>query len=101
MTDIGLYLHCNAALTNTDYPLRMLKFENRAKITEYDANGWGGACRKRCICENVLKMTYACYERLQMPLQIMRTPCKHLTNEATAQRMLAELFLFVTYSQAI
>ena len=35
-----------AALTYTEYPLRMLKFENRAEITEYDANGRGGACRK-------------------------------------------------------
>ena len=40
-----------AALTYTEYPLRMLKFENRAEITEYDANGRGGACRKRRICE--------------------------------------------------
>ena len=30
-----------------------------------------------------LKMFYACYECLQMPLQIMRTPSKHLTNEAS------------------
>ena len=43
----------NAALTYTEYPLRMLNFENRAEITEYDANGRGGACRKRCIRENV------------------------------------------------
>ena len=35
---------CNAALTYTEYPLRMLKFEIRAEITEYDANGRGGAC---------------------------------------------------------
>ena len=44
----------NAALTyNTEYSLRMLKFENRAEITEYDANGRGGACRKICICEHL------------------------------------------------
>ena len=29
-----------------------------------------------------LKMPYECSERLQMPLQIIRTSCKHLTNEA-------------------
>ena len=38
-------LALNAALTYNEYPLRMLKFENRAEITEYDANGWGGACK--------------------------------------------------------
>ena len=43
----------NAALTYTEYPLRMLKFEIRAEITEYDANGRGGACTKRCLCESV------------------------------------------------
>ena len=42
-----------AALTYTEYPLRMLKFEIRAEITEYDANGRGGACTKRCLCESV------------------------------------------------
>ena len=52
------YLFCdlteyNAALPYTEYPLRMLKFEIRAEITEYDANGWGGACIKRCLCESV------------------------------------------------
>ena len=31
-------------------------------------------------CE-FLKMPYECSERLQMPLQIIRTSCKHLTNE--------------------
>ena len=41
-----------AALTYTEYPLRMLKFEIRAEITEYDANGRGGACTKRCLCES-------------------------------------------------
>ena len=29
-----------------------------------------------------LKMPYECSERLQMPLQIIQTSCKHLTNEA-------------------
>ena len=43
----------NAALTYTEYPLRMLKIEIRAEITEYDANGRGGACTKRCLCESV------------------------------------------------
>ena len=43
----------NAALTYTEYPLRILKFENRAEITEYDANGRGGACTKRCLFESV------------------------------------------------
>ena len=43
----------NAALPYTEYPLRMLKFEIRAEITEYDANGRGGACTKRCLCESV------------------------------------------------
>ena len=42
-----------AALTYTEYPLRILKFEIRAEITEYDGNGQGGACRKRCFCELV------------------------------------------------
>ena len=28
-----------------------------------------------------LKMPNECSERLQMPLQIIRTSCKHLTNE--------------------
>ena len=42
-----------AALTYTEYPLRILKFEIRAEITEYDANGRGGACTKRCLCESV------------------------------------------------
>ena len=46
-------LRSNAALTYTEYPLRMLKFEIRAEITEYDANGRGGACSKRCLCESV------------------------------------------------
>ena len=86
----------NAALTYTEYPLRILKFEIRADITEYDADGRGGACTKRCLCESVknacgslhflrilrliamlttefLKMPYECSERLQMPLQIIRT----------------------------
>ena len=43
----------NAALTYTEYPLQILKFEIRAEITEYDANGRGGACTKRCLCESV------------------------------------------------
>ena len=43
----------NAALTYTEYPLRILKFEIRGKITEYDANGRGVACTKRCLCESV------------------------------------------------
>ena len=42
-----------AALTYTEYPLRILKFEIRAEITEYDANGRGGAGTKRCLCESV------------------------------------------------
>ena len=42
-----------AALTYTEYPLRILKFEIHAEITEYDANGRGGACTKRCLCESV------------------------------------------------
>ena len=38
-------------------------------------------CQPHCrILENA---KYECYERLQMPLQIMRTSCKYLTNEAT------------------
>ena len=40
----------NAALPYTEYPLRMLKFEIRAEITEYDANVRCGACTKRCPC---------------------------------------------------
>ena len=44
---------CNAALTYTEYPLRMLKIEIRAEITEYDANGRGGASTERCLCESV------------------------------------------------
>ena len=43
----------NAALTYTEYPLRILKFEIHAEITEYDANGRGGACTKQCLCESV------------------------------------------------
>ena len=43
----------NAALTYTEYPLRILKFEIRAEVTEYDANGRGGACTKQCLCESV------------------------------------------------
>ena len=46
-------LRSNAALPYTKYPLRMLKFEILAEITEYDANGRGGACKKRCFCEKV------------------------------------------------
>ena len=42
-----------AALPYTEYPLRMLKFEIRAEITEYDATIWGGAFTKRCLCESV------------------------------------------------
>ena len=42
-----------AAITCTEYPLRILKIEIRAEFTEYDANGRGGASRKRCICVNV------------------------------------------------
>ena len=30
----------------------------------------------------LLNLSYECSERLQMPLQIIRTSCKHLTNEA-------------------
>ena len=91
-----------AALPYTTYPLRMLKFEIRAEINEYDAKGRGGACTKRCFakalrmladpykclknvaidCRPRYRMPYKCSERLQMPLQIIRTPCKHLTNEA-------------------
>ena len=48
-----------------------------------------------------LKMPYEYYERLQMPLQIMRTSYKCLANEANVSQMLAELFSFVTYSQAL
>ena len=47
------YEFINAALTYTEYPLRMLKIEIRDEITEYDANGRGGACTKRCLCESV------------------------------------------------
>ena len=37
-------------------------------------------CHAHCrILENA---KYECSERLQMPLQIIRTSCKHLTNEA-------------------
>ena len=50
---IGCLHDCNAALPYTEYPLRMLKFEIRAEITEYDANGRGGACTKRYLCESV------------------------------------------------
>ena len=49
----------NAALPYTEYPLRMLKFEIRAEITEYDAN----VREKRCLCESVKN---ACGS-LQMP----------------------------------
>ena len=48
-----IVLSVYAALTYTEYPLRMLKIEIRAEITEYDANGRGGACTKRCLCESV------------------------------------------------
>ena len=44
-----------AALPYTEYPLRMLKYEIQTEITEYDANGRDGACRKLSICENVKK----------------------------------------------
>ena len=101
--DVNLaFFDVNAALPHTEYPLRILKFEIRAEITEYDANERGGACTKRCLCESVKnasgslrmlrliaihttefsKMPYECSERLQMPLQIKRTSCNHLTNEA-------------------
>ena len=43
----------NAALPYTEYRLRMLKFEIRSEINECDANGRGGACTKRCLCESV------------------------------------------------
>ena len=49
----------------------------------------------------ILENAYEYYERLQMPLQIMRTSYKRLANEANVSRMLAELFSFVTYSQAL
>ena len=48
----------------------------------------------RRILENALRI-------LQMPLQIMRTSYKRLANEAIVSRMRAELFSFVTYSQAL
>ena len=48
-----LKIFAYAALPYTEYPLRMLKFEIRAEITEYDANGRGGACTKRCLWESV------------------------------------------------
>ena len=48
-----LFLEANAAITYTEYPLRILKFEIRAEITEYDANGRGGARTRRCLCESV------------------------------------------------
>ena len=48
-----------------------------------------------------LKMPYEYYERLQMPLQIIQTSYKRLANEANVSQMLAELFSFVTYSQAL
>ena len=52
--DIGEICHIHyAALPYTEYPLRMLKFEIRAEITEYDANGRSGACTKRCLYESV------------------------------------------------
>ena len=41
-SDIVHRPECYAALPYTEYPLRMLKFEIRAEITEYDANGRGG-----------------------------------------------------------
>ena len=50
---VGNMGSANAALTYTEYPLQILKFEIRAEITEYDANGRGGACTKRCLCESV------------------------------------------------
>ena len=48
----------------------------------------------RRILENA---KYEYYERLQ----IMRTSYKRFANEANVSRMLAELFSFVTYSQAL
>ena len=36
----------NAALPYTEYPLRMLKFEIHADITEYDGNVRGGSLQK-------------------------------------------------------
>ena len=62
LTNLCLNDIVNAALTYTEYPLRILKFEIRAEITKYDANGQGGDCRKRCFCEFVMN---AC-ESLQM-----------------------------------
>ena len=43
----------HVALPYTEYLLRILKFEIRVEITEYDANGRGGACTKLCLCESV------------------------------------------------
>ena len=40
------YRVSNAALPYTEYPLQMLKFEIHTEITQYDANGRGGAYRK-------------------------------------------------------
>ena len=82
-----------AALPYTEYPLRMLKFEIRAEITEYDANGRGGACTKRCLAKalRMLADPYRCLKNvaidyhphkriLENALRMFRTLTNAVTN---------------------
>ena len=56
----------NAALTYTEYPLQILKFEIRTEITEYDENGQGGACRKRFFANSLRMLAdhYKCLKKV-------------------------------------
>ena len=92
----------NAALTYTEYPLRIfaLKLPNMMRMDGAGLvqNDVFAKALRECLriltnflrmlrliamlTTEFLKMPYECFERLQMPLQIIRTSCKHLTNEA-------------------
>ena len=89
--------YLNAALTYTEYPLRILKFENRAEITEYDANRRGGACTLKTMffffakALRMLADPYKClknvaidchphYRILENALRMFRTLTNAVTN---------------------
>ena len=83
----------NAALTYTEYPLRILKFEIRAEITEYEANGRAGLVQNDVFAKslklladpyeflkNVAIDCHAHYRILENALRMFRTLTNAVTN---------------------
>ena len=86
-----------AALPYTEYPLRMLKFQIRAEITEYDANRRAGLVQNDVFAKalRMLADPYKClknvaidchphYRILANPLRMFRTLTNAVTNNTNA-----------------